>query len=72
MNNRTFYLTPKQYAWLAKKLPEPITKTKPSISNQALLLGGILYVLKTGCRWQDIPSSICPHAPASCWRRLRY
>ena len=31
-------------------------------------LEGILWVLKTGARWQDLPPSY-PH-PATCWRRL--
>lgn len=30
---------------------------------------GILYLLRTGCRWQDLPRGY-PH-PTSCWRRLR-
>jgi transposase len=32
-------------------------------------LRGILYVLRTGCRWQDLPRGY-PH-PSTCWRRLR-
>jgi len=72
MNNRTFYLGEKQYRWLAKQLPEPNRHYgRPAIANQELL-NGVLYVLKTGCRWQDIPASICCHAPASCWRRLNF
>jgi len=72
MNNRTFYLNKKQYRWLAKQLPKPNRRYgRPAITNDELL-NGILYVLKTGCRWQDIPKSVCRHAPASCWRRLRF
>jgi transposase len=36
------------------------------------LLSGIVYVLRTGCRWQDLPSSICPHGYSTCWRRLNF
>ncbi len=70
MNNRTFYLNRKQYRWLAKTLPQPCVKTgNPYLANEQLL-GGILYVLKTGCRWQDIPASVCRHHYSSCWRRF--
>lgn len=72
MNNRTFYLNRKQYLWLANNLPQP----KPSgeripLKNEELL-NGILYVLKTGCRWQDIPREICHHDSSTCWRRLNF
>lgn len=32
-------------------------------------LNGILYVLKTGCAWEDIPRSY--GSPSTCWRRLQ-
>jgi non-specific serine/threonine protein kinase len=31
-------------------------------------LEGILYVLRTGCRWQDLPARY--GSPTTCWRRL--
>jgi transposase len=71
MSKRTFYLVPQQYQWLAQALPTPVAKTKPPVTNEELL-GGILFVLKTGSRWQDIPSTICPHDPSTCWRRLSF
>jgi transposase len=71
MDNGIFYLDPAQYRWLAEALPQPTSRTKPPLPNSALL-GGVLFVLKTGCRWQDIPPTICPHAASSCWRRLAY
>lgn len=71
MGNATFFLTQSQYKWLAAQLPEPVSKTKHVTPNNELL-NGILFVLKTGCRWQDIPSSICTRGYASCWRRLRF
>lgn len=72
MKYSTFYLKQRQYDWLADNLPQP----KPSggrlpTPNKALL-NGILYVLKTGCRWQDIPRSVCVHNPSTCWRRFNY
>src|SRR6201999_554842 len=71
MEHATFFISQSQYDWLAAELPEPIAKTKAVIPNNELL-NGILFVLKTGCRWQDIPSSICVHGYSSCWRRLRF
>lgn len=71
MRNATFFLAQPQYDWLAAKLPEPVVRTKPVTPNNELL-NGILFVLKTGCRWQDIPTSICTHGYASCWRRFNF
>lgn len=71
MGNVTFFLTQSQYDWLAAKLPEPVSKTKHVVPNNELL-NGILFVLKTGCRWQDIPLSTCAHGYVSCWRRLNF
>jgi transposase len=72
MKHATFFLSQEQYDWLATCLPEPSHATgRPGIPNNELL-NGILFVLKTGCRWMDIPSSICCHDYSSCWRRLRF
>lgn len=69
MQNATFFLAQRQYDWLATQLPEPVTRTKPPTPNSELL-NGVLFVLKTGCRWQDIPASTYIHGYSSCWRRL--
>ncbi len=71
MQNATFFLAQPQYDWLAAKLPKPVVKTKPPIPNSELL-NGVLFVLKTGCRWQDVPVSVCSHGYSSCWRRLNF
>lgn len=71
MQNTTFFLAQPQYDWLAAQLPEPVVRTKPTIPNDELL-NGVLFVLKTGCRWQDIPASLCAHGYASCWRRFNF
>lgn len=71
MNHATFFISQSQYDWLANALPEPVSKTKQVIPNNELL-NGILFVLKTGCRWQDIPTSTCEHGYVSCWRRLNF
>ena len=72
MKHATYFLNQPQYNWLAKTLPVPATGTgrKPTPNNE--LLNGILFVLKTGCRWMDIPSSVCSHGYSTCWRRLNF
>ncbi len=71
MEHATFFISQSQYDWLAHKLPEPVSKTRKITPNNELL-NGILFVLKTGCRWQDIPASVCTHGYSSCWRRLNF
>lgn len=71
MEHATYFISQTQYDWLARKLPEPTAKTKQVIPNNELL-NGVLFVLKTGCRWMDIPTSICTHGYVSCWRRLNF
>src|SRR5947209_8175366 len=72
MNHATFFISQTQYDWLAAALPKPTYRTgHPPIPNDELL-NGILFVLKTGCRWQDIPPSVCNHGYASCWRRFNF
>jgi transposase len=71
MNHATYFLNEAQYNFLATDLPEPVTKTKHVIPNGELL-SGILFVVRTGCRWQDIPTSICAHDYSSCWRRFNF
>ena len=41
---------------------------RPRADHQRTL-EGILYVLRTGCRWQDLPPEY--GAPVTVWRRLR-
>jgi transposase len=71
MEHATFFLSQSQYDWLAAKLPEPVSRTRKITPNDELL-NGVLFVLKTGCRWQDIPVSVCAHGYSSCWRRLNF
>jgi transposase len=40
------------------------------ISNRAALTG-IVFVLKTGLRWRDLPAEMGCGSGVSCWRRLR-
>jgi transposase len=34
-------------------------------------LEGIVYVLKTGCQWQELPASDRWPSGSTCWRRMR-
>ena len=73
MNHATFFISQSQYDWLANALPEPVGhRTGRPVTSNDELLNGVLFVLKTGCRWQDIPASVCAHGYASCWRRLNF
>jgi transposase len=63
-------LTDKQWAKIEPLLPR--TKRgrqggRPWISHRAVL-DGILWVLKTGARWRDLPEGY--PSPSTCWRRL--
>ena len=64
-------LTDEQWAKIAPLLPpeKPGCKGgRPSAPNRAVL-EGILWILRTGARWQDLPQKY--PSPSTCWRRLR-
>ena len=43
---------------------------RPPIPNRAALTG-IVFVLKTGIQWEDLPAEMGCGSGMSCWRRLR-
>ena len=43
---------------------------RPPISDRAALTG-IVFVLKTGIPWEDLPQEMGCGSGMSCWRRLR-
>lgn len=43
---------------------------RPPLSDRAALTG-ILFVLKTGIPWEDLPREMNCGSGMSCWRRLR-
>lgn len=55
-------------------LPEPkISKTgagRPRLPDRAAL-NGILFVLRTGIAWEDLPQELGFGSGMTCWRRLR-
>ena len=42
---------------------------RPRVSDRSAL-AGIVYVLRRGCRWRDVPPTLGASG-VSCWRRLR-
>src|SRR2546422_10585178 len=61
------------WAAVARLLPPPRPKPKggrpPVPDRQALT--GILFVLKTGIQWEDLPQEMGCGCGMTCWRRLR-
>ena len=65
------FLTDEHWAQIAPLLPSERPGSKggrPRASNREVL-EGILWILRTGARWQDLPPRY-PH-PSTCWRRLK-
>jgi transposase len=58
---------------IEKLLPPPSPKPRggrPRISDRAAL-SGILFVLRTGIAWEDLPPELGCGSGVTCWRRLR-
>ncbi len=53
--------------WLPKRPKRPQGGRPPSDDRK--VLEGILWILRSGARWQDLPEEF--PSPATCWRRLR-
>lgn len=43
---------------------------RPPVPNRAVL-SGIIFVLKTGIPWEDLPQEMGCGSGMTCWRRLR-
>ena len=64
-------LTARQWNHIEPHLPKPPPRPKggrPPAENRACL-EGILWVLRSGARWEDLPERF--PSPSTCWRRLR-
>jgi transposase len=64
-------VTDAQWARIEGYLPRPHRSPKggrPRVSNRDVV-DGILWVLKTGARWRDLPAAY--PSGTTCWRRLR-
>ena len=64
-------LTDEQWIKIAPFLPEPCKSPKGGQTPKANreCFEGLLWILRTGARWKDMPDSF-PSGP-TCWRRLR-
>ena len=54
---------------LIQPLLPPRSRTGRPRANDRRTLNAILFVLKTGCRWRDLPHGY--GSPVTAWRRLR-
>ena len=61
-------LTEAQWNVLTSLMPPPKTTGRPRADDRRTL-NGILFVLKSGCRWGDLPSRY--GSATTCWRRLK-
>ena len=62
-------VTDAQWEVLRPLIPARGRMGRPRANDRATL-NGILYVLRTGCRWEDMPHTYSH--PSTCWRRLKY
>jgi transposase len=62
-------LADEQWQYVRPLLPPPRKGRGRPRADDRKTLDGILYVLRTGCRWEDVPRRY--GSPATCWRRLR-
>ena len=71
MSKRVVYLTDEQWRKIEPLIPKkPIGPKggRPRVDDR-LVFEGILWILRTGARWKDLPERY-PN-PSTCWRRLR-
>lgn len=68
MNNR-HELTDAQWSVIAPLIPKHTPGRGRPRNDDRASLNGILYVLKTGCAWVDLPRTY--GSPSTCWRRLQ-
>jgi transposase len=61
------HLTEPQWAFIQPLLPPPARTGRPRADDRRTI-EGILYILITGCRWQDLPREY--GASTTVWRRL--
>lgn len=66
--SRSVYLTEKQWEKIEPHLPKLESRGRPW-SDDRECLEGILWILRTGARWQDLPERY--PSPSTVWRRLK-
>jgi transposase len=65
---RDIDLTNRQWRLLEPLLPRDNRLGRPRVDDRRTI-NGILYVLRNGCRWKDLPREY--GSPTTCWRRLK-
>ncbi len=66
-------LTDELWAVIEPLLPPPVARPhggRPRLPDRAVLRG-IIFVLKTGLAWEDLPQEMGCGSGMTCWRRLR-
>ena len=63
--SRAIYLINQQWQKIKPLLPKIKSNVRPWKDNR-LVLEGILWVLRTGARWKDLPGKY--PSPSTCWR----
>jgi transposase len=56
---------------LPRHKAKPGKRGRPPVDDRACLTG-IVFVLKTGLPWEDLPLEMGCGSGVTCWRRLRY
>lgn len=64
----SIHLTDSQWRFIEPLLPPPARTGRPRADDRRTI-EGILSILITGCRWQDLPSD--HGTPTTVWRRLK-
>ena len=64
-------LSDKQWSKIKERLPQPPRRKRRGRprADQRLVLEGILWVLRSGARWRDLPKGY--PSSSTCWRALR-
>jgi transposase len=62
-------LTDKEWSILAPLMPETASTGRPR-NDDRKTINGILYVLSTGCRWEDLPPERYGSGK-TCWLRFK-
>ena len=71
MADKTRFINDEQWNKIESLLPKPKPKPRggrPPAENRGVL-EGILWILKTGARWVDLPERY--PSSSTCWRRLK-
>lgn len=65
------FISEYQWSLIEDLFPDPTVSRKggrPRVTSRACL-EGVIFVLKNGCRWKDLPERY--PSPVTCWRRHR-